>query len=316
MAPTFATRWTVESLVRLAASPPAFAEIAPGLEVSDAIPSIRPGRPRPTSLSHRAGANQPDHDWLAREGFSVLTDAAPREACAALAEAVEALHACELPAVFLYAFDQPWRLGERVRRRISAAAGREYRLVEDVWAWRVAPGGGGWPPHRGIDEARLERDAPEILNVWLALGDVAADQACMHAIPLDEDPGYPDALATVEAPLASVRALPARAGDALVWNANVLHWGGRSAPRAAGPRVSCSFTLCRADAVDRFAVPLMTTLDMLDLAGRMDVVARMVTLYGGDDRGDVATVVRQWANLTHGLAARFRGERTAPREPS
>jgi hypothetical protein len=227
--------------------------------------------------------------------------------------ATEALRARGLPAAFVYAFDEPWAIGERVRGRVSTLLGHDYRLAEDVWAWHIPPGSGrGWPPHRGVAGDRLDRAAPEVINVWVALTDVSSDRACMHAVPLDDDPGYPDALAQLTAPLECVRALPVPAGAALFWNANILHWGGRCAATAAGPRVSCSFTLCRADSLARFPelVPL-PPLAHLDLAARMDAVARMILVYGGADRGDVDGVVREWAALTHELASRF-GDRKAP----
>ena len=297
---------SVESLLRLVGSAEGLASIAADLEVTAGVLSGG-------SSGDESGADANASAWLAPEGFSVLASLAERARCAALIAAVDALAERHLPAVFVYAFDEPWVIGERIRRRISALSGHDYRLVEDIWAWRIPPGSGGWPPHRGIADVLLDREAPEILNVWVALSDVTADRACMHAVPLDDDPGYPEALARVDAPLESVRALPVAAGDALVWNANVLHWGGRCAPRAAGARVSCSFTLCRADAADRFpGLALLGPLEILDLMARLDVVARMVLLYGDAERGDVSATVRQWANLTHELAARFGGGSEGP----
>lgn len=109
--------------------------------------------------------------------------------------------------------------------------------------------------------------------------------------------------------------MPVDAGDALFWNANVLHWGGRCSPSAAGARASCSFTLLRADAAARFpAMKQLRSLERLDPQARMDLLARMVLVYGDAERGDVAQVVREWAGLTHALATRFPapGERKGP----
>jgi hypothetical protein len=290
---------SLQSLVRLAGSAAALAEIEPGLGVSGGL--VHPAAAAPT--------RQDAHDavLLQREGFAALTGMAAPAVCAALVRAIEALRARELPATFVYAFDETWAMGQTLEARISALVGHEYRLVEDVWAWHIAPGSGrGWPAHRGVSHVVLDRDAPEVLNVWVALTDVATDRACMHAIPLDEDPGYPNALSGLDAALESVRAMPAAAGDALFWNANVLHWGGRCAARAIGPRVSCSFTLCRADAAARFPdLRPLVSLEELDLAARMNAVARMVLLYGATHPEDVRGVVREWASLTHALASRF-----------
>lgn len=311
MALTPAAGITVETLLRLVASRAAIAEMAPDLALTGSAPSVSAGEGE--HGTERAPEAAPERTWLGREGFAGLSAIAEPERCAALVRAVEALRARELPATFVYAFDDVWTLGERARERVSAIVGQDYRLADDVWAWQILPGGGrGWPAHRGVSHVRLDRDAPEIINVWVALTDVTAERACMHAIPLDEDPAYPGALDSVDAPLASARAMPAAAGDALFWNANVLHWGGACSARAIGPRVSCSFTLLRADAIARFAeVSLLPPLENLDLTARMDAVARMILLYGGADRGDVSPVVREWAAVTDALASRF-GARKAP----
>jgi hypothetical protein len=291
-----ASSTTIDGLVRLLGSAEELAKLGPGLTISASIPATPAG---PASPGLAAG--------LAAEGFGAIARAAHDAPCAALVRAAAALRAQDLPASFLYAFDEPWAIGERMRARIEAMLGRPYLLVEDVWAWHVPPGSGGWAPHRGIADVRLDRDVPEILNVWIALSDVPADRACMHAVPLDEDPGYPDSLAELDAPLASVRALPASAGDALFWNANVLHWGGRSSERANGARVSCSFSLCRADAVERFpALRQLAPLTTLDLGARMGALARMIRIYG-PSQPDVSDAVRAWANLTHELSTRFGG---------
>ena len=298
---------SVAELLELVASPAKVQEIAPTAALS---PSPRPGTARPVGDCAAARIR------LQREGLGLVDSIASGAICARLVGAIEALHARDLPATFVYAFDDPWTIGAQVRATITALVGQEYSLVEDVWAWLVPPGSAGWPAHRGVAHALLDRDAPEVLNVWVALSDVTVDRACMHAVPLAEDPGYPAALASLDVPSPSVRAMPVAAGDALFWNANVLHWGGRCEPDAAGPRASCSFTLCRTDALDRFPeLSPLPALAELDLATRMDVVARMVLLYGGAERGDVRGTVREWAAITHALVSRFSNaarERKAP----
>lgn len=274
-------------------------EFAGDLHIGSLRPEHSEGRPADRG-------QEADRTWLPTEGLGVLRKVAERDTCAALARGVGSLVARDLPASFVYAFDEAWLIGDRIRERVATLFGHEYVLLEDLYAWQIPPGSSGWPPHRGISEMVLDRAAPEIVNVWVALGDVAADQACMHAVPLAEDPGYPHALGNLDAPASSVRALPVSAGDALFWNANVIHWSGRCAERAPAPRVSCSFTLCRSDGASRFpALIPLRPLDELDLAARMDAVARMLLLYGAADRGNVRGVIREWATLTHELASRF-----------
>lgn len=288
---------TVEGLLRLLGSIVDLREMCPDLQVSDS--GCRTGNSPAIARCVNDGS-------LARDGLALVPGSGARETCANLVRAIDALYLGGLPAAFVYAFDEPWALGEQARASVAELLAQDYALVEDVWAWRVRRGSEGWPPHRGVDDVVLDRDAPEILNVWIALSDAAADRACMHVVPLGDDPGYPARLRSVDPREAAIRAVPARQGDALFWNANLLHWGGRCSAEAAGPRMSCSFTLCRSEALARFPhLKPLAPLYELDLRARTDLLARMVLLYGGADRGDVGPVVREWAALTHGLSTRF-----------
>lgn len=235
-------------------------------------------------------------------GFAAVGEVALPELCARLVAATGSLTAAGLPAMFLYCFDEAWHLGDVLAARVSASLGRKYVVAEDVWAWRIAPGAGrGWPPHRGLFSPLLERGAPELVNTWVALSDVEVERACMHFVPLDADPAYPTALDSLEVPVAAVRAVPLRAGDALAWNANILHWGGVCAPQAKGARVSCSFSLVREDASAALGVPLAGKA-ATDLRARLDAVARQLLVYG-NGQPDVRPEVLAWARGNAAIAA-------------
>lgn len=224
----------------------------------------------------------------------------------ALVAAIHGAVAAGLPAVVVYAFDEPWALGEAVRSSISRAFERTYALVADVWAFRVAPATAGWPPHRGVADATLERAVPEVLNVWVALTDAGVERSCMHAVLLHDDPAYPDQLDSVA--ISIPRPFPVAAETALVWNANLLHWGGACAADAAGPRVSITFTLVRADALERFAWPPVE-IGALHLAARLDLIASQIVTYGAGQT-DVSPEILDWAYAT--CALRAAAERNEP----
>jgi len=238
---------------------------------------------------------------LAEEGYGQLPGVETPERCAPIAQAIDRVLSAGLPAVFVYVADLLWALGERIRAEVSALLGRDYRLLADVWAWRIDRGQRGWPPHRGSASVVLDRHAPELLNVWVAISDVDADRSCIHVIPLPEDSGYPGHLERTTAPLESVRALPVAAGSALFWNANTLHWGGACASRARGSRYSCSFSLVREDAVDLLGSPTVR-VDRLDPRARVDLVASQIVTYG-EGKPDVAAEVLEWARATCALNA-------------
>lgn len=240
---------------------------------------------------------------IAERGFTLLGATAGAQ-CEQLRDAVDAIVIDGSPATLVYAFDAVWALGEAIRVAVSQYFGCAYDVAGDAWAWSIAPGGGrGWTAHRGISHLVLDRARPEVLNAWVALSDVSVDRACMHAVPLDVDAGYPGALERTDSVRAAV-ALPVSAGSVLAWNANVLHWGGECLPTARGRRTSCSFTLVRADSKSRIGLPIVRVGD-LDLTSRIELIARQLMVYG-EGQPDVSPQFLEWARATCALGAMVR----------
>ena len=102
---------------------------------------------------------------------------------------------------------------------------------------------------------------------------------CMYIVPASQDPTY----ATADEvkwrfDCASIRALPASPGDFLIWNQAVLHWGGKSSPRAAESRVSMAFEFQRAD-VPPINVPLIEPTRVLTFEMRLQLVCKQILQY-------------------------------------
>lgn len=238
-------------------------------------------------------------DGFMLEGYGQLDHVETPERCTAIRRTIDGVLDAGLPAVFAYVVDPLWTLGERIRAALSVLLDHRYRLIADVWAWRIDRGERGWPPHRGWAHAILDRRAPELVNVWVALSDVTADQSCVHVVPLTADTSYPRELQSTAGRLECVLALPVPSGAALFWNANTLHWGGPCTRRARGPRYSCSFSLVRADAVDLIGCPVVE-IDALDEHARVDLVASQIVTYG-EGKPDVTPEVLDWARATTAL---------------
>ncbi len=258
-----------------------------------------PAGPEPDDGRERA--------WLEREGLVELPGAAPLEVARAITDVVASLVAGGLPGTFVYVYDEVWAIGERLRARLERLVSTPLVLVEDFWAFHVLPGSRGWPPHRGNPRQLLDRAAPEHLNAWIAMTDVPAERGALAFVPLEDDPGYPSDLGRVDAPLAAVRALPVSAGTALAWNGNVLHWGGPCAARAAGPRVSVTFTYARPDAVRAMGMAPLEGIPR-SVAARRQAIAGQIALYGGG-QPDVSPDVLAWARADAILADRLRKDR-------
>jgi hypothetical protein len=214
-----------------------------------------------------------------------------------MAAAIDNLDARGVPPVFAYVYDAFWDPLARLDPVLESVLG-PFDVLDDAWAWRISAGASGWPPHRG--DAIAERSAtggPVTLNAWIALTDVTAADACIHVVPLSEDPSYPDHLDRVDVPAGAARALPVAVGTALLWNANVLHWGGECRRPSRG-RISFSYTL-RARAGRTSATPPVN-LATSSFRSRLDLVARQISIYAGQERSFPPAAL-EWARATIGM---------------
>jgi hypothetical protein len=216
---------------------------------------------------------------------------ASREQAAAMALAVRSLCDAEIHPVFAFVFDPFWDLLARLAPTMRAVLGEDCVALADFWAWRVLPGRAGWPPHRGVYE-RVQRpgELPSLVTVWVALTDVTAVDACMHLVEREHDTD-PD-LGAIRFDPAHGRALLASAGDALIWSADLIHWGGACRADARGPRVSCAFSF-KARAWPSDVEPLPRAAPPFE--DRLDLIASQIATYGHQDAvGDALT---RWAHM-------------------
>jgi hypothetical protein len=98
-------------------------------------------------------------------------------------------------------------------------------------------------------------------------------------VPAQHDPTYATAHETeMKFDYQSIRALPANAGDFVIWNQAIFHWGSKSSPAAAESRVSMAFQFQRADVLP-FDGPLIEPLRVLPFEARVRLIARQLYRY-------------------------------------
>jgi len=95
-------------------------------------------------------------------------------------------------------------------------------------------------------------------------------------VPRDRDPFVPHALHTLPDPSLG-EAFEALPGDALLWDANVAHWGGASSHRAQGPRISATYTCVVGDAGALARVEPKT----LSFSQRLTLISDQIATYHG-----------------------------------
>ena len=259
-------------------------------------PWLHVGAPESTAPPYSPPPPAQPIPWPAT-GYLELDALLDPAAALALSRAVTALHARALHPTFLYVYDEAWHVVESLRPRLAPLLGGDFDVLADVWAWHIDPrtDPGGWPIHRGVyDDVRDPAGTPGLVNVWIALTDATERNACLHMVPLPRDPHYPGDLPNLHGLEDLGLAAPIPAGSALVWNANVAHWGGRCDSSFSRPRISMSFTLRRRREI---AADILDVRLPLPFRERLDLIADQFVTYGYKELGPERNEMR-WAALT------------------
>jgi hypothetical protein len=186
-----------------------------------------------------------------------------------------------LSPVFAFLYDEFWlpycQLDTLFREILGA-----YAMLPDFWVWNVDPkkGDAGWAPHRDKGGVTLRPDGmPNSITAWIPLTDATPLNSCMYIVPARQDPTYgTNREGEWRFDLPSIRALPAKPGDVLIWNQAVLHWGSKSAPHASETRVSMAIEFQRGD-VPPMNPPLIKPATLLPFDLRLKLIAKQVLQY-------------------------------------
>jgi hypothetical protein len=201
---------------------------------------------------------------------------------ALMADPVRALSAANMSPLFAYLYDEFWYPLFKLQLLHRALLGGSYRVLPDFWILDVDPkkGGAGWRPHRDKGRRALFEDgSPKSLTTWISLSRATPLNGCLYVVPAQHDPTYATADENeMKFDYQSIRALPAEAGDFVIWNQALLHWGGKSSPAAPESRVSMALQLQRAD-VPPFDNPLIEPLEILPFEARVRLIARQLYRY-------------------------------------
>jgi ectoine hydroxylase-related dioxygenase (phytanoyl-CoA dioxygenase family) len=210
---------------------------------------------------------------------------------AAMANTVRAISRAGIVPVFAYVFDEFWVPFHRLHGWYEALLGT-YALMPDFWVWNLEPsrGDAGWLPHRDKNyQALLPDGMPKALTTWIPLSKAEPLNGCMYIVPASQDPVYGTARdVEFKFQFPAIRALPADPGDVLMWNQSVLHWGGRTSPRAKESRVSMAFEFQRGD-VAPYNQPLLKPQTLIPFEARLKLIGMQILQYRHMYRFDSAT---------------------------
>lgn len=222
-----------------------------------------PFLPKPLELNMQSASSLRYVEQMRKEGHYILDSVLPTDVLEKMSNAVIKLKELGYPPAFVYVYDEFWHIFKSLAAIAEPVLGKNYRLATNMWVWCVEPGSenAGFAPHRDVPGGpNLHTDGlPRVSTVWIALKDVDTLNSCIYVLPTNADPNLPDRFDKVSIPfdkLQDVRALPAKAGSVLSWNANAIHWGSKSSEWTDHPRISMAAYLIREDARDFTSISL------------------------------------------------------------
>ena len=180
------------------------------------------------------------------------------------------------PPAFLYMFDEALEVVRDLALFSAAALGcapSDVELERSCFAWALDPRAEAQNfglPHRDYSytESIGPGGSPTVVCAWTPLVDTSPENGCLYMVPRALDalwaqPGHPNHMrAAVRADgkelsggtchtmelnfnLAGAQPQILRAGDAVLWNGNTVHWGGACDPDCVEPRQSLGVTFRR-----------------------------------------------------------------------
>ncbi|CAK0853918.1 unnamed protein product [Prorocentrum cordatum] len=181
-----------------------------------------------------------------QSGFSMLEGLAWEQAGIspqAVAATVQSLGCHGFPPVFIFMYDEPWLLFEKLFKvAADVLCCGAVEMDSAVFAWALRPAGQDGAvgsnfsrPHRdcSYDACHTELGSPSAMSVWIPLVHVTTDSGCMYVVPSEpvNDPLFDKSTDSrhmcpdQQLPWAHIKPLPCSAGDVLLWQGNLIHWG-------------------------------------------------------------------------------------------
>lgn len=254
-----------------------WAQLLPDLSIGDAS-AYDHLPPWPLPFRDEAGFRAE----IDREGYAQLPHVIEPRVRERLSAGVRRVAGLGIPPVFCMVFDLFWTPAFRLSSIVNAALGANHALLPALWIWHLDPAQAesGWRPHRDVGHEALFSDGrPKAVTTWLALCDATPQNGCMYVVPAHCDPTYGTADDVNHAlALPAGRALPADAGDVILWNQALLHWGGQASPQATSPRISMSFEFMR-EGIEPYSRPVVELATVRRFEDRLHLIAKQILRY-------------------------------------
>lgn len=185
--------------------------------------------------------------------------------------------------IFALIFDEFWLIQKRIEKVFSTYLDDSYKLLPAIWVWCIDNQNdhAGWAPHRDRDRFSVdENNKPKVLTLWVPLTEAKPTNGCIYLVPahLDRNYGTENENNLGGFDLASIRALPAKPGDFLIWNHSILHWGAKAAEDSREPRISIGFEF-QCGELEPMKEKIYDPLKMPSFEERLDIIASQIIQY-------------------------------------
>jgi hypothetical protein len=283
-----------QGMVIAAQSAEFWRRLAPGLTISDTLPS--------RVIERSEAAVRQDRERLSTEGYVHMDQPGIVAPYDAIANAMERIEQARLPAAFVAVFDEVWAMAAQMQGVVSDLLETDAALVPDFWATFSRPGDAGAAAGRKRPGKALNDDgSPNTLSAWMPITEATTENGCVYVVPSMHDKNYDNGSNDrADAGLQAIRAVPAKPGDVLIWTGETYTWQSRTSQYWKGkPQMSLSWEFQSA-AASPFEGYVVDSLPYVPFEMRLALIAQQMPRYGSELLKD-----RTWAALAQTLNNRF-----------
>jgi len=287
------TRKLPEGLAIATQSAEFWRRLAPELTISDAQPDGPVARSKDQSSAERLKLV---NDGYLHLKFPQFSPDLPR-----IEKVMSRIVNAGLPAAFIGVYDEVWSLIARLNTVIDGMFDQQAAMVPTFWA-NHSDIPTGLAACRNRPANGIFRDGtPKNLTVWLPLTNATPETGCVYVVPARQDRAYGKSNSSrADASLPSIRAVPANAGDIIIWNGEIYHWMSRpEEPTRANPLLSLTWEFQSRDAAPLDGL-FVDSYPHVPFESRLSLLAHQMPRHGAEMSGSPV-----WRAVQQTLANRF-----------
>ncbi len=267
--------------------------LAPELTISDAQPGL--------CIERSTVQSEQERMRLINDGFLHLKQPGLDAPISAIASAMDRIVNAGLPAAFIGVYDETWSMIAQLNDVIGGLFDGQAAMVPDFWAVHPNTTAGLTAQRKRASNGVFSDGTPKNVTVWMPLTDATPDNGCIYVVPAGQDRNYGKSKSDrANASLPGIRALPATAGDVLIWTGETYHWQARpDRHNQDGPLLSLTWEFQSRDAAALEGM-LVESYPYMPFETRLGLLARQMPRHRSE-----LSASPVWRAVQQTLANRF-----------